>query len=167
MTLLLCTSRRQRRVTHSSFAAEVYALLEGVREALELAAIHAHIHEGDEYRLAPIDAYTDNLSLYNTLDADGVVQPKEVGAAVQELREFYHGGSISTITWLRAHGQLADALTKAGRHTPLQRTLRSGRFGVRLSNNDYLTKSSTATQPDRTAAGRVYSGQDAPDDGRM
>lgn len=167
MTLLLYTSHRQRRVTHSSFAAEVYALLEGVREALELAAIHAHIHEGDEYRLAPIDAYTDNLSLYNTLDADGVVQPKEVGAAVQELREFYHGGSISTITWLRAHGQLADALTKAGRDTLLQRTLRSGRFGVRLSNNDYLTKSSTATQPDRTAAGRVYSGQDAPDDGRM
>lgn len=167
MTLLLYTSHRQRRVTHSSFAAEVYALLEGVRAALELAAIHAHIHEGDEYRLAPIDAYTDNLSLYNTLDADGVVQPKEVGAAVQELREFYHGGSIASITWLRAHGQLADALTKAGRDTPLQRTLQTGRFGVRLSDNDYLTKSSTAAQHARTAVGRVYNGQDEPDDGRM
>lgn len=168
MTLLLYTSHRQRRVTHSSFAAEVYALLEGVRAVLELAAIHAHIHDGDEYHLAPIDACTDNLSLYNTLDADGVVQPKEVGAAVQELREFYHGGSISTVTWLRAHGQLADALTKAGRDTPLQHTLRSGRFGVRLSTNDYLTKSSTATQYDQdNGAGRVYSGQDAPGDGRM
>lgn len=168
MTLLLYTSHRQRRVTHSSFAAEVYALLEGVRAVLELAAIHAHIHDGDEYHLAPIDAYTDNLSLYNTLDADGVVQPKEVGAAVQELREFYHGGSISTVTWLRAHGQLADALTKAGRDTPLQHTLRSGRFGVRLSTNDYLTKSSTATRYDQdNGAGRVYSGQDAPGDGRM
>lgn len=100
-------------------------------------------------------------------DADGVVQPKEVGAAVQELREFYHGGSISTITWLRAHGQLADALTKAGRDTPLQRTLQTGRFGVRLSERDFLTKSSAAAQHGPTDAGRVYSGQDAPGDGRM
>lgn len=167
MTLLLYTSHRQRRVTHSSFAAEVYPLLEGVRATLELAAIHAHIHGGDEYRLPPIDTYTDNLSLYSTLDADGVVQPKEVGAAVQELREFYHGGSISTITWLRAHGQLADALTKAGRDTPLQRTLETGRFSVRLSANDYLTKSSPAPQLGQSAVGRVYSGHDPPDDERM
>ena len=44
-----------------------------------------------------------------------MVQPKEVGAAVQELRESYHGGALATVTWLRARGQLADALTKAGR----------------------------------------------------
>jgi len=63
LTLLLYTSHRQRRVTHSSFAAEVYALLKGVRAVLELAVIHAHIHAGDEYCRPPIDAYTDNLSL--------------------------------------------------------------------------------------------------------
>ncbi|OSX78708.1 hypothetical protein BU14_0103s0051 [Porphyra umbilicalis] len=146
LSLLLYVSHRQRRVTHSSFAAEVYALLEGVRAALELAAIHAHIHTGDEFNLPPIDAYTDNLSLYNTLDADGVVQPKEVGAAVQELREFYHGGTLATVTWLRARGQLADALTKAGRDTPLQQTIRTGMFGVRLAVSDYLTNSSPAAR---------------------
>jgi len=43
-----------------------------------------------------------------------------VGAAVQELRNFYHGGTLATVTWLRARGQLVDALTKAGRNTPLQ-----------------------------------------------
>jgi len=144
LTLLLYVSHRQRRVTHSSFAAETYALLEGVRAALELAAIHAHIHTGDEFHLPPIDVYTDNLSLYNTLDADGVVQPKEVEAAVQELREFYHGGTLATVTWLRARGQLADALTKAGRDTPLQQTIRTNMFGVRLAERDCLTKSSPA-----------------------
>ena len=140
LTLLLYVSHRQRRVTHSSFAAEAYAMLEAVRAALELAAIHAHIHTGDEFYRPPIDVYTDNPSLYNTLDADGVVQPKEVGAAVQELREFDHGGNLSTVTWLRARGQLADALTKAGRDTPLQQTIRTGMFGVKFAERDYLTK---------------------------
>jgi len=167
LTLLLYTSHRQGRVTHSSFAAEVYALLEGVRAVLELAAIHAHIHTGDEYALPPIDAYTDNLSLYNTLDADGVVQPKEVGAAVQELREVYHGGTIATITWLRARGQLADALTKAGRDTPLQQTIKMGMFGVRLAESDYLTKSSPAAPCPDAGAVRIVPAIETGSDGRM
>jgi len=167
LTLLLYTSHRQRRVTHSSFAAEVYALLEGVRAVLELAAIHAHIHSGDEYNLPPVDAYTDNLSLYNTLDADGVVQPKEVGAAVQELREFYHGGTIATVTWLRARKQLADALTKAGRDTPLQQTIKTGMFGVRLAASDYLTKSSPAAPPANAGPVRIVPSADPGGDGRM
>ncbi|KAK1859174.1 hypothetical protein I4F81_001771 [Pyropia yezoensis] len=75
--------------------------------------------QGDEYTQAPVDVYTDNLFLFNTLDVDGVVQPKEAGAAMQEQREMCHEGAMSTITWLRARGQLADALTKAGRNTPL------------------------------------------------
>ncbi|KAK1865822.1 hypothetical protein I4F81_008345 [Pyropia yezoensis] len=144
MVLLQYGSHRQRKVTHSSFAAEVYAMLEGVRAAKELAVIHALINYGNEYKQAPVDVYTDNLSLYNTLDADGVVQPKEVGAAVQELRELYHGGTMSTVTWLRAHGQLADALTKPGRDTALQRTIRTGAYAVRLAATDYLTKRSPA-----------------------
>lgn len=91
-----------------------------------------------------MNVYTDNLSLYNTLDADGVVQPKEVGAAVQELRKFYHDGTLGTITWLRAHGQLADALAKHRRDTPLQQTIRTGASAVRLAATDYLTKRSSA-----------------------
>ena len=63
LTLLAYASHRQRRVTPSSFAAEVYALLEGVRMALELASTQAHVFTGDAHALAAIDVYTDNLSL--------------------------------------------------------------------------------------------------------
>eukprot|EP00170_Pyropia_yezoensis_P001373 contig_6083_g1377 len=90
-----------------------------MRAVQELAVVHALFHRGDEYTQAPVDVYTDNLFLFNTLDVDGVVQPKEAGAAMQEQREMCHEGAMSTITWLRARGQLADALTKAGRNTPL------------------------------------------------
>lgn len=173
LVLLQYGSHRQRRVTHSSFAAEVYAMLEGVRAAKDLAVVHALVNHGNEYTQAPVDVYTDNLSLYNTLDADGVVQPKEVGAAVQELREMYHQGTMATITWLRAHGQLADALTKHGRETPLQHTIRTGTYGVRLANTDYLTKRSAAA-PDQEGimdiqychpANHAHTTSDGSDDG--
>lgn len=75
-------------------------MLDGVRAAKELAVIHALVNYGNEYKQAPVDAYTDKLSLYNTLDADEELEPMEVGAAVQELRELYHGGAMSTVTWL-------------------------------------------------------------------
>jgi len=167
LTLLLYTSHRQRRVTHSNIAAEVYALLEVVRAVLELAAIHAHIDTGDEYSLPLIDAFADKLSLYNTLDADGVVQPTEVGAAVQVLREVYHGGTIATITWLSARGQKADALTKAGRDTPLQQTIMTVVFGVRLAESDYLTKSSPAAPRTEAERVRLLPATETSGDGRM
>lgn len=119
-------------------------MLEGVRAAKELAVIHALVNHGNKYKLAPIDMYTENLFLYNTLDADGVVQLKKDGAAVQELRELYRGGTMSTVTWLRAHGQVADALTKPGRGTPLQQTIRTGAYAVRLAATYYPTKLSSA-----------------------
>lgn len=88
--------------------------------------------------------YTDNFSLLNTLDADCVLQPKKVGAAVQELREMYTDGAMRAITWLRARAQVGGALTKDGRNTPLQQTVGSGFYGVRLDEGDYLTKRSSS-----------------------
>lgn len=85
------------------------------------------------------------MSLHNTLDLDGVVHPK-VGAAVHELRVLYRKGAIATMTWLQARGQMADALTKMGRNTPLEHCIRTGVYDVRLSPGDFPTKSSSYTR---------------------
>lgn len=148
LVLLQYGCHRQRKFTHSSFEAEEFAMLEGVRTAKELAAIHALVSFGNKYRQAPVDVYTDNVCLYNKLDAVGVVQPKEVGAAVQKLRELYHGGTMSTVTRLGAHDLLADALTQPGRNTALQHTIRTWALAVRLAAIDYRTKRSSAA-PDQ------------------
>lgn len=108
----------------------------------------------------PVDIYTDKPSIYHTLDADGVVQHKEVGAAVQELRELYHGGTMSTVTWLRAHGQLVDALNKPGRDTALKQTIRTWAYAVRLAATDYLTKQSSAA-PDQDGVNEHHNHNDA------
>lgn len=59
LVLLQYGSHRQRKVTHFSFAAEVYAMLDGLRAAKELAVVHALVNHGNEYKQAPIDVYTD------------------------------------------------------------------------------------------------------------
>lgn len=131
-------SHRQRRVTRSSFAAETYALLEGMRAAVDVACVLAHITDGDDSSLAPIDAFTDCLSLYNTMSAVGLIKPKEMNAAVAALREMYAAASMSSLTWLPAAAQLADPLTKTSTSAALRAVLRTGRYGLRP--NGSMTK---------------------------
>lgn len=78
---------------------------------------------------------------------------------MQELRHFSHGGTLATVTWLRARGKLADEMTKACRNTPLQQTIQTGRFNVRLLDGDYLSKSSMVD-----CQGVVYVSSSSPDD---
>lgn len=160
LVLVLYGSHQQRMFTHSSFAVEAHAMLDGVRTVKELVVIHALVNFGDEYRQAPVDVYTEEISLYHRLDADGVVHPKEVVGAVQELREPYHGGIMSTVTWLRAHGQLADALIKPERDTSLHQTIHTGAYGVRLAATDYLARRSSAA-PDRDGVNEQQNYYDA------
>lgn len=48
LVLLQNGSLRQRKVTHSSFAVELYAMLKGIRAAKELAVIHELLNYGNE-----------------------------------------------------------------------------------------------------------------------
>lgn len=59
---------------------------------------------------------------------------------MHELRELYRGGACAFITWLRARDQLADALTKPARNTPLEHCIGTGTYHVRLAASDLLTK---------------------------
>lgn len=67
---------------------------------------------------------------------------------------------MATVTRLRAHGQLADALTKPGRDTPLQQTIRTGAYAVRLATTDYLTKRSSAA-PEQDGVIENYKNDDS------
>lgn len=131
LALLAWGSHRQRRVTHSSFAAETYALLDGMRAAIEVACVLAHITHGVDTTLLPIDVFIDCQSLYNTMSATGVVSPKEVNAGVAALRGIYSGGTMSSLTWVPAAGQLEDCLTKQSPAGSLRNTLQTGRYGLR------------------------------------
>lgn len=105
-------SHLQRHVNHRSFADETYALLDGMRAAVDVACVLANLLAGMDYSLALIDAFIDCHSLFNTISSTGVVKPTEVDAEVVSLREMFGAGSMSSLTWLPAAGQLADGLTE-------------------------------------------------------
>lgn len=67
-----------------------------------------------------------------------------MGAAFQELRELYRSGAPASVTWIRARSQLADILTKPGRGSPWEDTVRTGFYNVRIGSGDFLTKTAAA-----------------------
>lgn len=87
LVLLMSGSHRQRHVTHSFFASDAYALLDGMRVAIELACMLGQTTSGLGVDLRPIDAVTDCLTLFNTLSAAVLVKPKEKNAGVEAPRE--------------------------------------------------------------------------------
>ena len=133
LVLLAWGSHKQRRVTHSSFAAETYALLDGMRAEIEVSCVLAHLTHGVDSALAPIDAFTDSLSLFNTMSAASILEPKEVNAGVAALREMYGAGSMASLTWVPDGAQLADSLTKPSSSASLRSTLSTGCYGLRLT----------------------------------
>lgn len=159
LVLLAWGSHRQRRVTHSSFAAETYALLDGMRAAIEVACLLALACGGPDAPFSPIDAVLDCLSLFNTLSSTSLIKPKEVNAGVAALREMYTDATISSATWTPAGGQLADFLNKASSSLALRATLRTGRYGLCPSGT--ITKSYATDRLELDAAGT------APDSSRI
>lgn len=126
LVLLAWGSHKERRVTHSSFAAETYALLDGMRAENGVAYVLAQLTHAVDAALAPIDAFTDSLSLFNTMSAAGIVKPKEVNAVVAALREINGAGSMASLTWVPAGAQLAYSLTKPSSSASLRSTLSTG-----------------------------------------
>jgi len=150
LTLLAWGSHRQRRVTHSSFAAETYALLDGMRAAIETACVLAHLTDGTDASLLPVDAFTDCHGLFNTMSGTGLSRPKEINAAIAALRDMYSSAAMSSLTWLPAAGQVADCLTKPSSSASLRAVLRSGRYGLRPVGA--LTKTHETDRTDLDAA---------------
>lgn len=87
LVILAWGSRKQLRVTHSTFGAETYALLDGIRAAVEVSCVPAHLTNGVDMALCFIDAVTDFLSLLNTMSTTGLVKPTEFNAGMAALRE--------------------------------------------------------------------------------
>eukprot|EP00168_Porphyra_purpurea_P014905 TRINITY_DN4404_c0_g1_i2.p3 TRINITY_DN4404_c0_g1~~TRINITY_DN4404_c0_g1_i2.p3 ORF type:complete len:170 (+),score=38.56 TRINITY_DN4404_c0_g1_i2:1670-2179(+) len=155
LVLLAWGSHKQHRVTHSSFASETYALLDGMRAAIEVACVHSHLTNGVDTALAYIDANTDSLSQFNTMSATGVVKPKKVNAGVAALRQVYAADTMSSLIWVSAAGQLADSLTKPSSSASLRATLHKGCYG--LSPVGTMTKTHATDRDDAEASVVAFS----------
>lgn len=136
-------SHRQRRVTHSSYAAEAFSLLQGLLTALNAASVAGILFEGKEGATVPVHAFIDSRALYDSLSSTTATGSKEVRAAVAELREHYQLGTLASVTWLPGSFQVADGLTKPTGAGTLRHAVATGR--VPLPRSVCVTKSASGT----------------------
>lgn len=139
--LIAWGSHRQRRVTHSSYAAEAFSLLQALHTALDAADVAGLLFDGVTGKGLPVHAFTDSRALYDSISSTSVTGSKEVRAAVAELREHYRLGTLASVTWLPGSYQLADGLTKPTGAGPLRSAVASGRLS--LPRSVCVTKSAS------------------------
>lgn len=134
-------SHRQRRVTHSSYAAEVFSLLQALHVALDAADVAGLLFEGAAGKGLAVHAFVDSRALYDSLSTTSATGSKEVRAAVAELREHYRLGTLASVTWLPVAYQLADGLTKPTGAASLRAAVSTGRLS--LPRTVCITKSAS------------------------
>lgn len=134
-------SHRQRRVTHSSFAAEAFSLLQGLLVALDVADVAGLLMYGPPGAGLPVHAFIDSRSLYDSLTSSSATGSKEVRAAIADLRDHFRLGTLASVIWLPAHLQLSDGLTKPNGAGSLRSGVATG--WVSLPKASCITKSAS------------------------
>ena len=110
---LAWSSHKQSRVSRSSSAAEILAIVEAeefggaIRVALEMIC----------GRKVPHELNVDSRSLFDTITTQHETKDFRLRQAVRSLRERYEAGDISTLRWIAGKANPADALTKRGAST--------------------------------------------------
>lgn len=134
-TLVAWGSHRQRRVTHSSFAAEAFALLHGLQSALLVSSAAGCLMGGPERLPIPIHVVIDSLGVYESLSSGADAGSKEVRAVVEDLRDYYRSGAMATVTWMPGRFQLADGLTKPTGAAGLCAAMATGALSLRSAGS--------------------------------
>ena len=128
MHVLECYSRKQRRVTRSTYGAEILALSDGFEFAKRVAVTMAELlmpwNGLEELRQAeetgtwivPVEAAIDAKSVYESLVAKQEKIPAEDSLILVLLqsRVAIVTGRLKRIWWVHTGDMLADALTKGG-----------------------------------------------------
>lgn len=96
-TLVIWGSHRQRGITHSSFAAEAFALLHYLQAALVLASVAGALLRGQDQASLPVHVVTDALVVHDAFSSHCDSGSKEVRAVLEALRDYYTSGAMATI----------------------------------------------------------------------
>ena len=119
------SSKRIKRVVKSTLAAETLSMVEAAEMAYLMSCLIGEIIFGTKTVLL-ITCYTDNKSLYESVNSTKNVIDKRLRVDIAILREMQVRAEI-TISWIEASGQVSDALTKKGASSSLLfKVLREG-----------------------------------------
>ena len=125
-------SRKLRRVVNSTLAAECLALQEAAEHGVYLKTVMQEIL-GDRISDIPVDCYTDNKSLEDSLYSTKTLENKRLILDLATIKDMLQSKEIQSVRWIDKHDQLADCLTKQTASSQvLQQVLQSGKLHIDL-----------------------------------
>lgn len=104
-------SHVQRGVTHSSYAAEAFSLLQGLQTALDAADVAALCFGGTAGAEKALQAFVDSRALNDSLSSSTATGSTEVRIAHAEVRDSHRFSTFSSVTWVPGSLQLAVDVT--------------------------------------------------------
>lgn len=122
-------SCKQRRVSHSSYGAEILACTEADDRGFNLKQAFKSIAPHDEIKHTLI---VDSKGLYDTISTLHEGEDYRLKQTVQRIRDSFESGDIDVLRWVQGKANIADALTKRNRemHRMLSKITRTGRMDL-------------------------------------
>ena len=99
-------------------AAETLALSDGCYMSFFIESLAKEVIYSKRSKDIRIDGYTDNLSLYETLNTAKPILDKRLRVEISAFREMCEKNELS-IHWIEKQYQLSDVLTRKGLHINL------------------------------------------------
>lgn len=115
-SLINWQSKRIKRVVRSTLAAETLALSEAVDDGMYLAEMISELLFNKKM-IIPIEIYTDNKSLHDSIISKKNVLEKRLRIDIAMLRELFEQKRITKIHHINTNKQIANSLTKKGAST--------------------------------------------------
>lgn len=118
-------SSKQRRISHSSYGAEILACTDADDHGLNLKNAVRLILSNQTIRHV---LTVDSKGLYDTISTLHDGRDYRLKQTVQRIRDSFESGDIDVLRWVQGSANIADGLTKrdANAHKMLNRILRTG-----------------------------------------
>ena len=102
-------SRKQRRVCHSSYGAEILACADADDRGYNLKMAMASLFPAKTFRHI---LHVDSKGLYDTITTLHEGRDYRLRQTVQRIRDSFEAGEVNIIRWIQGKANIADALTK-------------------------------------------------------
>jgi hypothetical protein len=128
-------STKCKRITRSTFASEVYGMMNGtdvkIAFAITLKIIITRFNQPE----IPLVICTNLYFLYECLVKFGTTQEKRLIIDILALRQLYERKKIAEIRWIHNRDNPANALTKATANSSLEQLVSINKLVVRMKGH--------------------------------
>ena len=150
--------RSQRKVSRSTFSAELQSGCDAVDQGILIAQMIYEVEHGvlsaaeskklrDDGGYSPLALYLDAKSVWAAITATNIKVPtdKSLLAHVQYIRELLDHHVLDVLVWIDTRDMVADGLTKGAVHRDALHKLMDGSVEFKHENSSWQSKASSSS----------------------